>query len=1102
MLKLLRDVFFGRKNNFRENIKDVTFCHSKSFSCHSSPILLCETSSPSNSYVVALEATLSFRWDKLKGWNLENTINVVNTGSQIKSRMTRISPKITNNIIKVNTDTKKTIYFFPQFYLLLHLLFYIGIGYLSINDLYSAEDKEPVTNVEQLDVSNTNNRSLATSPSCLLDTVGLGTMIGGFAGGVAEIIGGALAIKAGIVLLALPDPTLVSKIKGTALKVGGWVSVTAGIAAMSYSALGAAGYAKCFHSFVKDPVEYYPDVIPTDHPDFANRGKMKMVVKDGKGRFNGFKVVEGTRYSGYKSTIDCNKENDCYFLGRPAAASDKITVCSRGAFPVAVIPFVGKFQGCYKGTSWYGGGFSYNVISKYPYYSGPTSMLCPEEYRTVGRMPDLASEDGNGYMQLKCKENNPTKCDKGMMSPLFKGSGDPERFKLFFTRPTCKTGEAGGSVNIDGYKYKIIEKGGTHLCARLTGLIGGIPWVQSYEIGCIKKLNTNLNPKCAASVPVYEDLVFDKDTGLITSNGGSNPKAKIIRYDDSPCYNKCSVSQLCTTYVKGLFQAPIPITSYLMGCIKDSVGNIVYGCNSLSLSENHGGTSTNTTVVNYPDDNPSVNPDKKIKTIETTTVIVTEKSGITTTITSVITYFSGRVETKTETSYQSYSQSGMLYAMQKRMRLIIVILITLSVVLFGMQMLFFDSAPKPAEIMVFLLKIAVVIYLTVDHGRENGMTKYAQYIEKISTELQSIVLNSKKKTNVKGNKICDYSDINYVKNFPGANGTTVKRDFGYLKVWDILDCHFIYYLSNGLVNPLVSGYQATVFDQNIFHQVVSALNLGLRWIFLIIGMVLFAIFLLFVIIQVVELMILATIGFYILIMLSPIFVPFLLFKSTKQIFDSWIGQLITYSLYPVILFSFMGFMFLVVDNLAFGQTRFIKSEGYVMGSKTRVFLVDTKQDFSAKCASNGFKNPADPANPNEGDITPGCDCDSVSCMMSSYVIKTKTSDSVLGSSPGGKIEATSEGAHKFQIGVLGITFTMWICYHFFAKIMSQIVQALSGSTKALMSAGKKVRGASSRMEGLGGIAAGLGKGNKKGDDKGGGEGGDDKKAARSSVSTK
>jgi type IV secretory pathway VirB6-like protein len=935
---------------------------------------------------------------------------------------------------KKSENIKKTTSFLPQFYLLLHFLFYIGLGYLSIQDSYSAEDKAPVTNVDQLDVSNTNNRSLATSPSCLLDTVGLGAIIGGLAGGVVEIITGIVEIQSGIALLALPDPTLISKIKGTALKVTGWASVTAGIAGLSYIALAGLGFGQCMHSFVKDPVEYYPDVIPTDHPDFDNRGKMKMVVKDSGGRFNGFKKVEGTNYSGYGVNIKCNNENDCYFLGRPAAASDNITVCARGIFPIAVVPFAGTFEGCYSGTSFYTGGFTYNVISKYPYYNGPNSMLCPEEYRAVARMPNLESEDSNGYMKLKCTEEDPNKCSSGTMSPLFRDSGDPERFKLFYSRPECKTGRAGETLTLQGHKYKIIEKGGTHLCARLTGLVGGIPWIQSYEIGCIKKLNTNLNPKCAASVPVYEDLVFDKDTGLITSNGGSNPKARIIRYDDSPCYNKCSVSQLCTTYVKGLFQAPIPITSYLMGCIKDSVGNVVYGCNSLSLSTSN-------------DDSAAKN-------------------------------------------------SGMLYAMQKRMRLIIIILMTLSVVLFGMQMLFFDSAPKPPEIMVFLLKIAVVLYLTVDHGRENGMTKYAQYVEKISTELQSIVLNSKNKKTITGDKICDYSDIDYVKNFPGANGTIVKKDFGYLKVWDILDCHFIYYLSHGLVNPLVSGYHATVFDENIFHIVVSALNLGLRWIFLIIGMILFAIFLLFVIIQVVELMILATMGFYILIMLSPIFVPFLLFKSTKQIFDSWIGQLITYSLYPVMLFAFMGFMFLVVDNLAFGQTRFVKAKAYVNGNETRVFQVDTSNDFQLKCSSNGFTTPTNKNNPNEGDITPGCDCDSVLCMMSSYVIKTKSSDSVLGSSPGGAIKATTEGAHKFQIGVLGMMFTMLIFYHF-AKIMPQIVQALSGSTKALMGAGRKVRGASSRMEGLGGIAAGLLKGNKKSDDKG-----DDKKAARTSVSTK
>ncbi len=884
-----------------------------------------------------------------------------------------------------------------------------------INDAISAPAPEKIENIDQLDVSNTNYRSLATSPSCLLDIVGLVTLLSGFVGGIIEVAGGVASINSGIALLALPDPTTISKIKGTALKVSGWASVGVGIGAIVYSVLGGAGFGQCMHSFVKDPVEYYPDVMPSDHPDFDNRGKMQMVLKDSNGRFKGFRPVEGYRYKnkigGHDVDIECKNENDCYFIGRPSASADKITVCARGSFPNAIMPFAGWFEGCYGDTSWYGGGFSYDVISKYPYYNGPTSMLCPEEYRQVGRMPNLDTTDSNGYMKLKCTAKDPNDCPKSMMSPLFRGSGDPERFKLYFGRPTCKTGEAGQTVQIGGYNYKIIEKAGVQLCARLTGLIGGLPWVQSYEIGCIKKLNMNLIPKCPASVPVYEDLEFDKDTGIIINNGGKNPKARIIRYDDSPCYNKCSVSQLCTTSVRGLFQAPIPITSYLMACMKDSIGNIVYGCNNLSISTNNNNTG-------------------------------------------------------------HAKNSGMLYAMQKRMRGIVLLLIMLSVILFGMQLLFFDSPPKKSEVMAFILKIAFVIYLTVDHGRENGMTVYSQWVESISTELQAIVLNSKNKTSVTGGKLCDYNDIDYIKNFPGENGTVIKRDFSYLRVWDNLDCHFAYYLSNGLVNPLVSGYKSVVFDQNIFHRVVSIIGLPIRFIFLILGSVLFAIFLLFVIIQVVELMILATMGFYILVMLSPIFVPFLLFKSTKQIFDAWVGQLIVYSLYPVILFAFMGFMFLVVDNIAFGQTIFTKSTGYVLGEKVRVFDVDTSKDFSAKCKNLGFNNSKNPVEPEEGDMVPGCDCDSVMCMMNSYVVKTKSSDSIFGPSVGAEIKANEAGTRKFQIGILGMMFAMLIFYQF-AKVMPQIVQALSGSTRALMSAGRRVRSASSRMEGLGGITAGA-----------------------------
>jgi len=64
-----------------------------------------------------------------------------------------------------------------------------------INDAISAPAPEKIENIDQLDVSNTNYRSLATSPSCLLDIVGLVTLLSGFVGGIIEVAGGVASIN-------------------------------------------------------------------------------------------------------------------------------------------------------------------------------------------------------------------------------------------------------------------------------------------------------------------------------------------------------------------------------------------------------------------------------------------------------------------------------------------------------------------------------------------------------------------------------------------------------------------------------------------------------------------------------------------------------------------------------------------------------------------------------------------------------------------------------------------------------------------------------------------------------------------------------------------
>lgn len=58
----------------------------------------------------------------------------------------------------------------------------------------------------------------------------------------------------------------------------------------------------------------------------------------------------------------------------------------------------------------------------------------------------------------------------------------------------------------------------------------------------------------------------------------------------------------------------------------------------------------------------------------------------------------------------------------------------------------------------------------------------------------------------------------------------------------------------------------------------------------------------------------AIIAKMLLLGLAPIFISFLLFSRTKQLFDGWLGQLVNYSLQPILLFAFLGFYTVLIES--------------------------------------------------------------------------------------------------------------------------------------------------------------------------------------------
>jgi type IV secretion system protein VirB6 len=57
----------------------------------------------------------------------------------------------------------------------------------------------------------------------------------------------------------------------------------------------------------------------------------------------------------------------------------------------------------------------------------------------------------------------------------------------------------------------------------------------------------------------------------------------------------------------------------------------------------------------------------------------------------------------------------------------------------------------------------------------------------------------------------------------------------------------------------------------------------------------------------------------ILIFLSPIFVPFVLFEFTKGIFDKWLKTILGYMIYPGLMFAFLALMMATIDSIYYGN---------------------------------------------------------------------------------------------------------------------------------------------------------------------------------------
>ncbi|ACZ49138.1 type IV secretion system protein VirB6 [Anaplasma centrale str. Israel] len=267
---------------------------------------------------------------------------------------------------------------------------------------------------------------------------------------------------------------------------------------------------------------------------------------------------------------------------------------------------------------------------------------------------------------------------------------------------------------------------------------------------------------------------------------------------------------------------------------------------------------------------------------------------------------------------------GFLSVAQNKLKNAVMAALILALILFSIKAML-GGVQNASELYMTAIKFALVIYFT----QGGAMYKAYEHLTNLSIGLSDIVLSAANG----GQNICDYKAGDY------------DKDFRYLMPWDRLDCRMMFYLGSQLNGGTGTGVLLTVFL--CAGLLIPAILINAKVIICVVAF--FAVMMLiFTVIWCVYVFLLSLIALTVLTIISPIMIPMCLFQVTKGFFDGWTRQLMIYSLYPVILFSFLSLMFTVFDNIYFDDLKFTREDITVGDLKRINFKLENEKACDGK----------------------------------------------------------------------------------------------------------------------------------------------------------
>jgi len=247
-------------------------------------------------------------------------------------------------------------------------------------------------------------------------------------------------------------------------------------------------------------------------------------------------------------------------------------------------------------------------------------------------------------------------------------------------------------------------------------------------------------------------------------------------------------------------------------------------------------------------------------------------------------------------------------SMQDHMRNIVKMILTISIAFYGAKTLLGGGEIKKSDIIMYVIKIGLVMYFATGSAWQ---TMFFDGIYGASTAFSQMVFKIETPTDPSKRDGCQFGNIFLVDGTSVSQGT-YPAGKEYLAIFDTFDCKIARYLG--------FGPEASV--ANIVKLIFSCFLIGPVGIYIVFALFFFGLLIIASAIRALHIFISSAMAIIIMVYVSPLVIPLVLFEKTKGIFKGWLSQIISFSLQPMILFAYLAIFFTLMDKTLIGSAKF------------------------------------------------------------------------------------------------------------------------------------------------------------------------------------